>query len=90
MGSDFRTRIREKLLTDELYSSMLPEDFSDDFNLVRSGALDSLGMMNLVIFIEKEFSIPIEVVDLVEENFLTVNQIVSWMKSKGTSTLSLS
>lgn len=82
MKWDIKEEIRMKLLGDEMYRSILPTDFSDEFNLVSSGALDSLGTMNLIIYIEKKFQIPIEVADLVEDNFLNLNRIATWIQNK--------
>jgi acyl carrier protein len=82
MEWDIKEDIRVKLLGDEMYRAILPSDFSDEFNLVRSGALDSLGMMNLIIYIEKKFQVPIEVADLVEDNFLNLNRIANWIQKK--------
>lgn len=82
MTWDIKEDVRMKLLGDEMYRAILPTDFSDEFNLVRSGALDSLGMMNLIIYIEKKFQVSIEVADLVEDNFLNLNRIANWIQKK--------
>ena len=51
-------------------------------SLVESGVIDSLGIMKLVDFIEKEFRVKIGDEDLVPENFETVDDITKLLSSK--------
>ena len=51
-------------------------------SLVESGIIDSLGIMKLVDFIEKEFSVKIGDQDLVPENFDTLDDITRLLATK--------
>ncbi|BAO74614.1 acyl carrier protein [Winogradskyella sp. PG-2] len=51
-------------------------------DLLGGGLVDSLGMMKLVNFIEKEFELKIPAQDMVIENFMTVACISNYLKSK--------
>ncbi len=51
-------------------------------SLVESGIIDSLGIMKLVDFIEKEFHVKIGDADLVPENFETLDDITKLLASK--------
>ena len=54
-------------------------------DLVGSGLVDSLGMMRLIGFIEKEFEIKIGPEDMTVENFGTLQNIEAYIKnSRGT------
>ena len=69
--------IKNELIVD---SQDIDIDAEDD--LLGSGLLDSLGMMKLVSFIEKEFELKIPAQDMVIENFMTVACISNYLKSK--------
>ena len=51
-------------------------------SLVESGIIDSLGIMKLVDFIEKEFKVKIGDEDLVPENFETLDDITKLLAAK--------
>lgn len=55
------------------------EDLNGDEMLFDSGIIDSLGIMRLVSFIEKESQKKIPYQDLTVENFSTVNRIVDYL-----------
>jgi|APSaa5957512535_1039671.scaffolds.fasta_scaffold05628_5 methoxymalonate biosynthesis acyl carrier protein len=49
--------------------------FGESDNLFDIGVIDSFGLIELVLFIEKEFSISIEIENLSEDNFSNVLSI---------------
>jgi acyl carrier protein len=51
-------------------------------SLVESGIIDSLGIMKLVDFLEKELGIRVEDEDLLPENFETVDAIANLLTAK--------
>ena len=55
---------------------------ADDEDLFASGLVNSLFAMQLVLFIEKEFSIKVENEDLDYDNFRTLNAITGFIKRK--------
>ncbi len=57
-------------------------DFRDDTLLLEKGILDSLGILDIVTFIENEFQIMIEDEDLVPENFQSVSSLAEFLNSK--------
>jgi acyl carrier protein len=52
--------------------------------LLESGILDSQGVLDLVSFLEKEFSISVADDELVSENFQTIDHIVAFIESRTT------
>lgn len=50
--------------------------------LLESGILDSLGILEIVTYIENEFQIVLNDEDLVPENFQSIACIVSFVQSK--------
>ncbi|MBL7687768.1 MAG: acyl carrier protein [Bdellovibrionaceae bacterium] len=74
--------IRFFLLNDPMYASSISEEITDDFGLIESGVLDSIGIFNLVAHLEKTYNISIEASDLVESNFRSINAITSFVKAR--------
>lgn len=55
---------------------------SRDESLIESGIIDSLGILRLVAFIEENFSVVLDDIDVVPENFETINAMDSLVQSK--------
>jgi len=49
--------------------------FDRDANLIRQGVIDSMGVMKLIVFLEKRFGIEIKLEEITAENFETLNHI---------------
>ncbi len=70
-------------LNDEYQSTgVLPVDFSDDFPLVETGILNSIGVFNLILFLEKKFKIQIAVEDLTKASLESLSAIERLVKRK--------
>lgn len=50
---------------------------ADDDPLIESGIIDSMGVMSLLAFLEKEFAIEIPGDDLIPENFSSITAIAA-------------
>lgn len=59
-----------------------PIELGPDEDLFTSGALDSLGIANLVAFLEEKTGISISLTDLTIENFGTLNAISAFVMNK--------
>jgi len=79
---EIRKEVRAFLISDPIYRGLLPAEFPDDFPLVESGALDSIGIFNLVNFLEKKFGIRSEERDLNESYFGTLVAIEAFVQSR--------
>jgi acyl carrier protein len=53
--------------------------FSDDVSLVESGIIDSLGIMKVLIFMEKTFGFKVPEQDVVPEYFENVNALAAYV-----------
>lgn len=60
-------------------------DFADDASLFRTGILDSFGLMKLLNYIEKTFSIVIDDEDVAPENFGSLDAIARYVRSRQSS-----
>ncbi|MEO1201572.1 MAG: acyl carrier protein [Pseudomonadota bacterium] len=54
-------------------------ELDNDTSLLESGIVDSLGVLNLVEFVEEQFSIVAEDDDLVPENFDTIDALTRFV-----------
>ncbi|NEO98545.1 MAG: acyl carrier protein [Symploca sp. SIO2E9] len=57
-------------------------ELQDDEDIFALGFVNSMFAMQLVLFIEKEFQVPIENEDLDFENFRTINAMTSLLERK--------
>ena len=57
-------------------------EISKEDDLLGSGLVDSMGMIKLITFIEKEFDIAIPPQDMIIENFMTVAYIEQYLKQR--------
>jgi D-alanine--poly(phosphoribitol) ligase subunit 2 len=78
--TDIGNRIKG-FIAEEIMFEDSPTDLSDDTQLL-GGILDSLGLMQLVSFIEEEFDVTVEDSEVTVDNFRTVNDIERMVTSK--------
>lgn len=78
---DIKTKIKQHIAKNILFSG---EDFApdDDASFLEQGIIDSLGFMELVAFVEKEYGIRVEAQDLVPDNFDSVNKLSRYVSSR--------
>jgi acyl carrier protein len=74
--------MKEKVIA--ILTALRPEfDFTADVNFMDEGMLDSFDMVNLVNELESQFGITIDGVDIIPENFSTLDSIVALLQKKG-------
>ena len=56
--------------------------YGDDASFLREGIIDSLGIIELVAFVEKQFGISVADHELLPNNFDSVSQLSSFITSK--------
>ncbi|RNC67973.1 MAG: acyl carrier protein [Desulfuromonadales bacterium] len=59
-----------------------PSDYSSDMNLIGSGILDSLAILNLVNHLEQAYDIELGTEDFTSENFGTVEVLAALVRRK--------
>lgn len=77
-----KKRIRNYILENYLFTddqSLL----DDDTSLMQKGIVDSTGILEIIFFINEEFEVQIEDHEMIPENLDSVDNIVSFVKSKG-------
>ncbi len=66
--------------------SFLVDDFADEDSFLANGIIDSLGVMQLVAFVEQDLHVPVGEEDLVPENFDSVARIAAFVWRKRLAT----
>jgi acyl carrier protein len=82
MDRDARTTIRDFVL-DRLAPTSGRSDIADDDDLIDSGVIDSLGIFQLVAFLEETFGVAISDEEITPENFGSVTAIERLVASRG-------
>lgn len=81
MPADVTTKIREFIKENFMFREDRGE-LADTESLLEAGLIDSTGVLELVAFIETEFSIQMADTDIVPENLDSVQTIVRYVGSK--------
>lgn len=71
--------MKEKIV--KILTELRPEfDFTEDVNFIEEGMLDSFDLVSLVDSIEQEFGVAIPGMDILPENFCSVDAIENIIK----------
>jgi acyl carrier protein len=74
---------RQSILTDYIKNEIIRNRNAKlglDEDLLSAGILDSLGILQLVAYIDKTFSIQIPDEDVVYDNFKSINSLTSYLQ----------
>jgi acyl carrier protein len=82
-GNHVSTQIRKFIL--DKFPLARKQQIKDSDPLLESGVLDSLGVLDLVSFVEQEFSVHVADEELVPENFQTIDRIAAFVESKSST-----
>jgi len=67
--------IEEEMLDDDI-------EIKNDMSLFRGRVLDSLKMARLISFLERTYGIKVKMMDIIYENFDTINNMVDYVDRK--------
>jgi len=80
--SDTRDTVRAFIKENFLFGN--DDAFKDDTSFLNEGIVDSTGILELVSFLEEEFSITVEDEELLPENLDSINNVVTYVNRKAT------
>jgi acyl carrier protein len=72
----------ERFIVDQIMLGDQRTKLDPDQSLLDSGILDSLALLQLIGFIEEQYGIKIAEVDVVPDNFQTLNSIKRFLDTK--------
>lgn len=75
------TKIKDYIAKNLLFSEE-GYTYADDVSFLQEGIIDSLGVMELVEFVQKEFGIKVEQTEVTPENFDSVAKLAAFVKTK--------
>jgi acyl carrier protein len=78
--SEIKDKIREFIVENFLFGK--DDGLVDDASFLDEGIIDSTGILELVNFLEEEFSISVEDDELVPENLDSINNVVAFLGKK--------
>ena len=74
--------MKEKII--EILTELRPEfDFTEEVDFIEEGMLDSFDIVSLVDELESQFGIKIQGIDVIPENFSTLDNIETLLKKSG-------
>ena len=75
-------KLIKKFIQSELVKDSADVDLSITDNLIETGIIDSLGIQQLIAYLEETFSIQITDDDLIADNFETIEAISTFLRNK--------
>lgn len=71
-------------IVEEFMPDVSVDELEDDYDLAASGAIDSLGLLKLVAWLESEFGVEVDEAELGPDSLRTVNEINEYVsQSRG-------
>ena len=80
--TEIKDKVREYIF-EKVYAEK--DKVKDETMIFKEGFIDSMGFMDLIVFLEREFGIATGDADLLEENFESINAISDFVMRKLTS-----
>ena len=78
---DDKAKIRE-FIVEEFMPDMSADELDDDFDLQTGGAVDSLGLLKLVAWLESEFGVSVDESELGPDSLRTVDSIKEFIDER--------
>ena len=72
----------KQFVVDEFMPDMSPDELDSDFDLAAGGAVDSLGLLKLVAWLESEFGVTVDESELGPDSLRTVDQIKQFIDER--------
>jgi acyl carrier protein len=81
------TKTTETKIKDYIAKNLLFSDngfpYGDDASFLEEGIVDSVGIMDLVSFVEDSFKVSVADADITPENFDSVTRLTAYLRHKG-------
>ena len=76
--------MKEKIRTFIVENFLFGQDegLNDDSSFLDEGIIDSTGILELVNFLEEEFSVTVDDEELIPENLDSINNVVGYLEKK--------
>jgi acyl carrier protein len=71
-----------KFITENMLFSADGFNYDDDASLLEAGIVDSIGVMELVTFVDKTYKITVPPEDISPDNFDSINRLANYIRLK--------
>jgi acyl carrier protein len=78
---DVKAQVREFVAQNLLFSDNGFE-YDDDDSFLQEGIVDSVGVLDLVLFVEEAFAVEVDDQEVTPDNFDSVNKLANYIRSK--------
>jgi len=78
---NYKTSVRTFILENYLFTED-PSQLSDSTSFLQEGILDSMGILELITYIEEEFSLKILESEMIPDNLDSVANVVGFIQTK--------
>lgn len=78
--SELKNQIKEFIIENFLFGNA--DGLEDDTSFLDEGIIDSTGVLELVAFLEEDFSIQVDDEDLIPENLDSINNVIAYLEKK--------
>lgn len=65
----------KQFVLDEFLPDVTGDDLTNDYDLVATGVIDSLGLLKLIAWLEERFELPTDDIELDPDSFRTIDAI---------------
>ena len=80
--ADETTQKIKQFIVDEFMPDVPVEDLDSDFDLLTGGVVDSLGLLQVVAWLETEFDVAVDDSELGPDSFRTVDAIKQYVDAQ--------
>jgi len=77
---DYINDVRNFVTSNFLFGA--PDSFQNDASFLESGIIDSMGILELITFVEKTYGVKVEPEEMVPENFDSVSKLALFVSKK--------
>ncbi len=78
--SDIKSKIKEFIIDNFLFGDA--DGLNDETSFLDEGIIDSTGILELVNFLEEEFSIAVDDEELIPENLDSIKNVAAYLEQK--------
>lgn len=78
--TDFKVTIKQFIIENFLFGD--DEGLEDDVSFLEEGIIDSTGILELITFLEEDFSIEIDDEEMIPENLDSINNLIAFLNKK--------
>jgi acyl carrier protein len=76
-----KDKLRRYILENFLFTDDQSE-LNDDDSFMDKGIIDSTGILELIFFLEEEFSMKVEDEEMIPDNLDSINKVISFIETK--------